>query len=64
MATTVLYTYEVIEGETVCHAYGYDDEATARTEGESLHAQNSNLGFMVLPLESPPAPVVAADPAA
>lgn len=49
-----LYTYAVVDGSEVCHAYGPTDQASAQAEGEKLQAATPSLGFMVLPLEAMP----------
>lgn len=55
----VLYTYQTVNGQLVCHAYGASSQQQAQTTGENLQAsaraaQQPELDFMVLPLEPLP----------
>lgn len=61
-----LYTYQSVNGSTVCHLYGPDaDQVKLNNSGQDLHQQAasatppSDLGFMVLPCEPVPAPMEA-----
>lgn len=54
-ATTVLYTYVTVNGQLDCNSYGYTDAPSATAEGKKLQAATPALGFMVLPLQAPPA---------
>lgn len=54
----VLYTYQTVDGLSVCGAIGYTDKAAAQAAGESAVGKEptgQGFGFMVLPLEAAPA---------
>lgn len=52
--TYILYTYQTVSGQEICHAYGpSDDKAALQQIGESM-AQTPGVGFMVLQLEAVP----------
>lgn len=68
MGSYVLYTYQTVDGEYVCHTYAVADEATGQAAGAKLAAAataegDSGVGFMVLPLEALPAATTGSDPA-
>ena len=55
----VIYTYQQVNGETVCHVFGPTTEDNAQRQGENFAASAKEAGqpelrFMVLPLEALP----------
>lgn len=55
----ILYTYQEVEGQEKCHAYGPAAQESCEQAGETLKARavtaaEPALGFMVLPLETWP----------
>lgn len=54
MESYILYTYQEVDGETVCHAYGPTSQEAAQSVGEQMKSNEAGLGFMVLQLETLP----------
>jgi IS1 family transposase len=58
MTSWIVYTYQTVAGETVCHAYGPTDQQTAQEYAASVNAASAPGGVyaMAVALEAMPEP--------